>query len=295
MKTTKIAAIFLMMLSIATGIKAQSDQKEQLIVPLTEPGKPFKLDVGLINGSIRVVSYEGKDIVIDVQAGSMTEKKAQKLNRTGVNVDVNVDVNSNTEKSSSNGMKRINGGNGFDVSAEEKNNKVIVHSDSWKAGISLTIKVPQSDATLKLSTVSNGDISVTNVNGEMEISNVNGAIHLTNVSGSAVANTVNGPVIATFKSIDPKAAMAFSTLNGNVDVSFPASFKANLKLKSDMGEMYTDFDMETDKSQAKVNRTNQNGMYRVNTENWIYGKINGGGPEMMMKNMHGNIYIRKAK
>ena len=295
MKTIKIAAAFLMMLAVTTAIKAQSDQKEQLTVPLSEPGKPFKLNVSLLNGSIKVISYEGKDIIIDVQAGSMTEKKSMKLSKGGATMNMNVDVNTNTERSSSNGMKRINGGNNFDVSAEEKNNRVTVHSDSWKGAITLTIKVPQSEATLKLGTVNDGDISVTNVNGEMEISNTNGAIHLNNVSGSVVANTVNGPVVATFKTIDPKAAMAFTTLNGNVDVTFPATFKGNVKLKSDMGEMYTDFDIETDKSQAKVNRTSQGGMYRVNTENWIYGKINGGGPEMMMKNMNGNIYIRKAK
>ena len=296
MKTIKIAAAFLLMMAVTTGIKAQTEQKEQLTVPLSEPGKPFKLNVGLVNGSIKVVSYEGKDIVIDVQSGSSTEKRARKAGRDGgVNVNVNVNTNVNNEKSNSGGMKRINAGNNFDVSAEEKNNRVTVHSDSWKGAITLTIKVPQSEANLKLSTVNDGDIDVTNVNGEIEISNTNGAIHLTNVSGSVVANTVNGSVVATFKSIDTKAAMAFSTLNGNVDVTFPATFKGNVKLKTDMGEMYTDFDIETDKSQAKVNRTNQGGMYRVSTDNWIYGKINGGGPEIMMKNMTGNIYIRKAK
>ena len=295
MKTIKIAAAFLLMSAVSTGIKAQSDQKEQLVVPLSEPGKPFKLNVSLLNGSIKVVSYEGKDIVVDVQSGSMTEKKALKLQKGESTVNLNINVNTNNERSSSNGMKKINAGNNFDVSAEEKNNRVTVHSDSWKGAVTLTIKVPQSEANLKLHATNDGDISVTNVNGEMEISNTNGGIYLTNVSGSVVANTVNGPVVATFKTIDPKAAMAFSTLNGNVDVTFPASLKASLKLKSDMGEMYTDFDMETDKSQAKVNRTSQGGMYRVNTEAWIYGKINGGGPEMMMKNMNGNIYIRKAK
>lgn len=296
MKTIKIAAAFLLMIAVTTGIKAQTEQKEQLTVPLSEPGKPFKLNVGLVNGSIKVVSYEGKDIVIDVQSGSTTDKKARKAGRDGgVNVNVNVNTNVNNEKNNSGGMKRINAGNNFDVSAEEKNNRVTVHSDSWKGAITLTIKVPQSEAGLKLHTVNDGDIDVTNVNGELEISNTNGAIHLTNVSGSVVANTVNGSVVATFKSIDTKAAMAFSTLNGNVDVTFPATFKGNVKLKTDMGEMYTDFDIETDRSQAKVNRTNQGGMYRVSTDNWIYGKINGGGPEIMMKNMTGNIYIRKAK
>ena len=161
--------------------------------------------------------------------------------------------------------------------------------------VNVTIKVPQSEATLKLSTINNGDITVSNVSGELEVSNTNGPIHLNNISGSAVANTVNGEITVTFKSIDAKAAMAFSTLNGNLDVTFPATFKANVKLKSDMGEMFTDFDIDADKTQPKSNRTNQNGMYRINVENWVYGKINGGGPELMMKNMSGNIYIRKAK
>jgi len=29
-------------------------------------------------------------------------------------------------------------------------------------------------------------------------------------------------------------------------------------------------------------------------DDWVYGKINGGGPEMMMKNMQGDIYVKKA-
>lgn len=288
MKTIQKTASFLFCMVLFAGAFAQSDQKEQLVVPLSEPGKPFKLNVNLVSGSITVVSYDGKDVVIDVQAGS--EKKSDKRN----NVSVNVNINNNTSVSSG-GMKRINAGNAFDISAEEKNNRIVVHSDSWKAPVTLTIKVPKSEATMKLGTVNHGDISVSNVSGELEISNTNGAISLSNISGSAVANTVNGSVVAIFKTIDAKAPMAFSTLNGNVDVTFPATFKGNVKLKSDMGEMYTDFDIEADKSQPKVNRTNQTGMYRVNIENWVYGKINGGGPELLMKNMNGNIYIRKAK
>src|SRR5215475_1534421 len=34
-----------------------------------------------------------------------------------------------------------------------------------------------------------------------------------------VANTVNGNVVVTFRSVDPQAPMAFSTLNGRIDVT----------------------------------------------------------------------------
>lgn len=285
----------LTLLVLLTGnLQAQGDAKEQLTVPLSEPGKPYKLNVNLLNGSIKVVGYEGKDIMIDVQQGSERVKK-NKDKGEGMNLNINVNPRISMGRESANGMKKINGVTGLDVSARERNNTVTVNADFWKGSITLTIKVPANNATLKLASVNDGDISVSNVAGELEVTNTNGSIFLTGISGSAVANTVNGGVVASFKSVDPKAAMAFATLNGNVDITFPSGFKANVKLKSDMGEMYTDFDMEADKSQPKINRTSQSGIYRVNIENWVYGKINGGGPEVMMKNMNGSIYIRKAK
>ena len=36
-------------------------------------------------------------------------------------------------------------------------------------------------------------------------------------------------------------------------------------------------------------------MYQLKLDDWIIGKINGGGPEVLMKNMNGNIYVRKNK
>ncbi len=263
----------------ASPLLAQNEVKEQLVVPLSDPAKPGTLHVGLINGSIKVVGYTGKDVVIDITASPKRGRH---------------DDNDDRPDKASNGMKRITTGSPLDVSAEEKNNTVNINANSMRQSIDLTIKVPQRFA-LKVSAVNNGNIEIENVSGNLEITNVNGYIHLTNVAGSAVANTVNGNLIATFKSIDSDTPMAFSTLNGNVDVTFPASVKVNSKLKSDRGDIYSDFDIDVDKNQPKVSRTSQSGMYQVKIEDWVYGKINGGGPEVMMKNMNGNIYIRKAK
>jgi hypothetical protein len=62
-----------------------------------------------------------------------------------------------------------------------------------------------------------------------------------------------------------------------------------------MGEIYSDFDMVIDEAQPKVNRTSQSGMYKLEVEEWVYGKINGGGSELMIKNMQGDIFLRKSK
>ncbi|MES2108682.1 MAG: DUF4097 family beta strand repeat-containing protein [Bacteroidota bacterium] len=275
MKKIKIIGALAVAMLIHTGLRAQTADKEQLVVPLSQPGKAYKLDVGLVDGSITVIGYEGKDIIIDAKDKDRNEKKHNQRNGEG--------------------MHTLSGGRRADIQANENNNSVTVEGEAGKT-TNLILKVPQGDATIKLSTVNDGDIVVSNINGQLELTNTNGGIKATGISGSVVANTVNGNVVVIFKSIDPKAAMAFTTLNGNVDVTFPASLKANVKLKSDRGDIYTDFDVVAEEHKPTVtNQSTAKGkMYSLKIEDWVYGKINGGGPQLMMKNMNGNLYIRKT-
>ena len=106
---------------------------------------------------------------------------------------------------------------------------------------------------------------------------------------------MNGNLLATFKSVTAGAPMAFSTLNGKVDVTLPGNAKAVLKMKSDRGSIYSDFDVAVAKNAPKVTRTTQGGLTRLSTDDWTYGKINNGGPEVMLKTFNGDIFIRKAK
>ncbi|MBF9222706.1 DUF4097 family beta strand repeat-containing protein [Hymenobacter ruricola] len=272
-------ALALVFLSTALAGQAQDDKdaKESLTVALSAPGKPGTLEVGLVNGFIHVTGYGGKDVVIDA---STRPAKASRR--------------SPEPPTPPGGMKRLSSVSGLNLTAEEKNNHVEISTQSHAHPVDLTIRVPQN-FSLQLSTVNNGDIIVENVNGQLEISNVNGAIQLNNVSGSAVANTVNGNLVATFKSVNNGAPMAFSTLNGKVDVTFPSNVKASLKMKSERGEVFSDFDVAVDKTPAKVTRTSQNGLTRLSTDDWTYGKVNGGGAEVMMKTFNGNIYLRKVR
>jgi hypothetical protein len=269
-----IYGLSILFLSTCNIASAQNTSTDELVVPLSNPGKPYSLRVSLIDGEITVNSYSGKDIVIEVT----TEKRK----RGEITTDA------------STGMKRISSGNSFGISASEDNNSINVSTENPEQKISLSLKIPQ-DVKLKLGTVNDGDIIVNNIKGELEINNVNGAITLTNIDGSVVASTINGKVTTTFKAVDEKAPMAFSSLNGDVDITFPASIKYNLKMKSDRGEIYTDFDVDIDKTETKAQKTASEGMYKLKQDDWINGKINGGGPEILLKNMEGNIFIRKAK
>jgi len=306
MKNMKIIGLVLLSLIIGTNSFGQSASSEQLTVPLSSPGKPYTLKVKLVSGSIKVSGYNGKEVIINATTRGGDEEhgsKAVTVNKGNSNKNVNLDLRmdvkvkvgteNDDEINLENGMKRISSAGGFEVTAKEADNTVTVNTGNPNKTVDLELKIPQ-DVKLKIGTVNDGEIYVENVTGELEVTNVNEKITLNNISGSVVANTVNGDIIVTFIKLDVNAPMAFSTLNGDVNVTLPADTKANLKLKSDNGEIYSDFEVAIDKTPGKIDKTSTPGMYKIKKDDWVYGKINGGGAEMLMKNMEGNIYLKKA-
>jgi hypothetical protein len=216
MKTLKKAVLFICLIMI-TGVSrlaAQSKHSEEMVIPLSEPGKPVTLEAHLMKGSIKVIGYEGKDVIVQVFMDSTKEREEDE-----------------DRDDDSKGMKRIGSTGGMDVRADEDNNSVRISSSAENKLAALTIKVPQNTARIDVGTINDGDITISDVSGKIEVHNVNGGITATGISGSVVANTVNGDVIVKFKSVDAGAAMAFSNLNGKIDVTLPADTKANLKLK----------------------------------------------------------------
>jgi hypothetical protein len=192
-----------------------------------------------------------------------------------------------------NGLRRLPNNN-IGLEVREENNNVTIKTNSLNRTVDLFIKVP-NDFSLKLKTLNDGQITVEDVNGELDIDNLNGSINLRNVSGSASASTLNGNIMATFRKLTPNMPMAFSNLNGKIDVTLPTNAKFNAKLKTDNGDIFTDFDITTEKGAKPAGKDNDGPGQRIYLDKWMYGQINGGGPEMMFKNFNGNIYIRKSK
>lgn len=270
------------------GLVAQSS--ETLTIPLSAPGQRGQLEIDLVNGSIIVESYEGSEVII---VATPKDERMTKINHEceGCPKIKNKDKDGYKADIRSEGMKRISS-NPIELEASEKDNRVEVESNSFKRGIILEVKVP-ANFDLELSTVNQGDITVSGINGSLDINNVNGKIEMTDISGSVLSNTVNGDITAQFKTVSADEQMVFTTLNGDVDITFPSSVKATTKMKSDRGEIFSDFDMNIRKSQPKSSRNGQE--FKIEINAWVYGDINGGGPEYTMQNMNGNIYIREQK
>ena len=254
----------------STHGQTQAQSGDHVSVNLSDPSRPALVKASLVSGGITVKAYEGKEVVVEARAR-----------------------NHESARSDSNMKRIIVSSTGLSV--EEENNEVRISTDSYMRSIDLTISVPVH-TSLKLSAVNSGDIVVTGVDGELDVNDVNGSITLNNVSGSAVAHALNGRLLATFTRVNQKP-MAFSSLNGDIDVTFPADLKANLSIKSDRGDILSDFDVQIQASapQPTVEDGRKNGgKYRVKIDKTVHGTIGGGGPEYQFTNFNGGIYIRKA-
>ena len=244
---------------------------DRIPVTLSDPSRPARVKVSLVNGGITVKAYEGKEVVVE----------ARVRNRE----------NSRNEG----GPKRLTISS-TGLSVEEESNEVNINTDSYMHPIDVTVSVPVHTA-LKLRAVNDGDIVVTGVDGDLDVDDVNGSVTLNNVSGSAVAHALNGHLNATFTKVDPQKAMAFSSLNGNIDVTFPADLKANVSIRSDQGNVFSDFDVQLKAASSQPvveDGRGHGGKYRVKIDKTVHGTINGGGPEIQFRNFQGQIYIRKA-
>ncbi len=231
---------------------------DRIPVTLSDPSRPARVKVSMVNGGITVKAYEGKEVVVE----------ARMRNRE----------NSRNEG----GPKRL-AISSTGLSVEEENNEVNINTESYMHPIDVSVSVPVH-TSLKLRAVNDGDIVVTGVEGELDVDDINGAVTLNNVSGSVVAHALNGHVHATLTRVDPQKAMAFSSL-------------ANVSIRSDQGDVFSDFDVQLKAASSQPvveDSRSKGGKYRVKIDKTVHGTINGGGPEIQFRNFQGQIYIRKA-
>lgn len=262
--------LFIFAFAAALAAPAQDNSPERVKVPFSDPSRPKTVKVSLINGGISVKGYNGNEVVIEASG------EGRHRDRGGAPA----------------GMHRIDVNPG--LQAEESENVVTITTGMGSSS-HLDIQVPVN-TSLKLSTVNGGNIVVEGVSGEIDVNNTNGAVTLNHVSGSVVAHALNGKLTALLDKVTANKPMSFSSLNGNVDVTLPSDVKANVKLKTDNGEIYTDFDVKVDSSTRPLVEENRSGArYRVKLDKTVSGTINGGGPEIQFTTFNGNIYIRKAK
>jgi len=255
---------------LSFGDAAIAQQNDQVTVPFTDANRPGLVTVSSINGTITVRAANRRDVLIETQ---------QRADR-------------NRNRTTAGGLRRLEPTAGFEV--VEENNRMVISTNA-NDSVELVVTVP-TRTNLKATGTNGGPMTIEGVDGEIEANNTNASITLTNVAGSVVAHSTNGNVKATVTRVTTEKPMAFASFNGNVDVTLPASLKATFKLRSDMGDVFTDFDLQvkTDTTTSQ-NPQRENGRLRIVVNKSLTGTLNGGGPEVELRTFNGNVYLRKGQ
>jgi hypothetical protein len=258
----------------AVALPASPQSGDAVTVQFSDPSRPGAIRVQMMNGSISVRGEDRRDIVVNSEVG-VDDDRERRRGRAAQDAI---------------GLRQLTPGPGLTIT--EENNRIAITGNSFNARGNVELRVPaRTDVTLR---GLNGELlAVENVEGEIEVSHQNGRVRLTNVAGSVVAQSQNGDVHVLLTRLAGDKAMSFISFNGNVDVTLPSAARANLKMRSDNGAIFTDFDVEVGQAE-QPQPSRQNGRFRIELDRTITGTINGGGPEFELRTFNGNVYLRRG-
>ncbi len=142
---------------------------------------------------------------------------------------------------------------------------------------------------------SGGSIGIGEVDGDVDIHTSGGSIRIARASGSVDAHTsggsitveeVMGPIkahtsggsVKAYIASQPASSCRLSTSGGSVTVLLNEDVALDINAKTSGGRVHTDFPVTI---MGKIDKRS------------LYGKINGGGPELHLRTSGGSIYIRE--
>jgi len=290
-----LLALVLLPATLAAGprdIVERDTIRKTVQIPSSADG--HRLEVDIVNGSMRVTGYDGNEVQV-VAYKTIRAESASRMERarTEVTLDIRsgddgVIVFEETPDRRYDEDRRYrddDGDRGY-----RRNRRGSRHgwdSDGYDVEFELEIRVP-SNVDFYLSTVNGEDIDVENLHGKFGVSNINGGIDMRSVSGSGSIGTINGDVRVAFTK-NPSEHTSFKTLNGEIDVRFPSTPSADMRFKTMNGEVYTDFEVKGMSMPASVREKRGKKVYGSGDAFRV--QSGGGGPELTFDSLNGNIYL----
>lgn len=230
-------------------------------------GKDRKVVIEMQHGSeVTVEGYDGDELIIKGDNAEEAPKRAEGLRPV---------YNSAVDNT------RI----GLAVTKEA--NTVRIVKASRQDG-HYTIRVPRSaDVVYREMQWGGGNVVLQNLQGKLEVMMKSSDAKMLNVAGPVVASSTSGDITVRYTSLGTGPS-AITNISGAIDVALPTATKASLMMRTISGEVYTDFDMSMPKS------ANSSGLTQIGGQT-LNGAINGGGTSISLKNVSGDVYVRKAK
>ena len=237
-------------------------------------------------------AQSNKEYKISMSSGKLIVKELDEVEFIGysgnevqiTNLDLDQEASDRAE-----GLRLINGlgledNTGIGLSVTKEGNNTVINQIARNGGGEFKIKVPKGVIIVyEHSSVHGSDVMFRDIENEIEVTTNHNDVRLENVTGPMTVNTVHGDIEGVFKSVNQSNPISIVSSHGDIDLGIPASTKANLKINTGWGEIYSDLDIA-------IEKTDDMKRYGANK---VRGSINGGGVSFTVESAHGSIYLRK--
>lgn len=280
-KTILIALLFLVSMLFT---QAQDDYKHSL--------KGIKKVVISSGTQVQIITGETNELVIGKYEHKDTNHNHDhNYNYNYVNHnDCDEDDHNHNRKDKSKGLKAIYGGGtdntGFGMLVEKDGDILRIKdlkSFTQRNGIKFTLPKTM-DISLDCGNL--GSVRIENFTSEIEVESNVGHIHLVDVTGPVTASSSTGGINVEFIKVNQNAPISIRTATASVDVTIPENTNADLVLKTTMGTVYTNFDLDIKRDDDMKN---------LSGNRKIVTKLNEGGVKISLSSSTGNVYLRKKE
>jgi len=122
-----------------------------------------------------------------------------------------------------------------------------------------------------------GNVTASGTDTDVKLETVTGDISFDG-SGATSLETVNGKIVARFSRADWEGSMSVNTVNGSLELTFPASLSADVKGETVNGSIESDFPITVEKGFGPKS---------------FSGRIGSGGRRLSLETVNGSITLRK--
>ena len=153
--------------------------------------------------------------------------------------------------------------------------------DNGNASIDLEVAVP-TNLVVEATSVS-GDVDVSGAHGDITAGSVSGDVHLDHLHANSIeAHSVSGGVEVSVDELTGRGDFKFHSVSGDVTLSVPRDFGADLSMTTVSGDIDSDFPI-TIGGTGRVNRRSVN------------GRIGSGGRKLDVSTVSGDLRLRTAR
>ncbi len=231
-----------------------------------------RVEISDLLGEIELKNTSGNTIVIESDANFEKPERAEGLQLIGSKED-NTGLAVNV--SEVDGIVNISG-----ISKQVRDYKYII---SIPNGIAVSLDYHSPFAS--------DDLNIDSYNGSLEIKTLSADVKLNNCSGPFTVNSVSGDIEVIYNNVNQEEPTSLASVSGYVDVSLPPNSKANIEISNVTGNVYNNLDLESIGKADEDERSN--GLRTIKNKGNNSYTLNGGGQEIYLKSVSGNIYLRK--